>query len=649
MKHKKMFLGLMLVFSIVHHHLIFAQSSDHGDGTFSNPVLWGDFPDPDVIRVGNKYYMVSTSMHYFPGVTIMESEDLVNWKIASNAVEEFKVDPAYDLIDGHRYAKGQWATSIRYFNNQFYVLFNTNTEGSFMCTAPSAQGPWKMNFIPNAGVYDPGLFIDHDGRVYVVHGNTDIFVTELTADGLNVKTPRKQIYKGHRRGLEGNRCYHIGDYYYIYCTYGGGQGTQVCLRSKSLYGPFEEREVMKDMVNYAPTILHQGCLIDQPDGSYWSMIFQDHGGLGRIPFLISVNWIDGWPVMGNPMDGNVRMAKPVQGKARLDFPTTDEFSSRTLGLHWQFNHNPDKNKYSLSERDGWLRLYTTTVADSLLQARNTICQRIFGPHSQATIKMDISKMRSGDKTGMVILQDPYATLTVYKSKKGTQLQMKVNEKVIETKEIKGTIIYLRAKVNGVSDKVDFFYSLDDKTYASIGTEFTMRFRLSIFVGNRYGIFNYATEKLGGWVDVDWIKVQHEPLLDKKVLIGKDIEAEYYDNIYNAEVRLSKNNVAERNQDIVFREGGIIAFRDFHFPEKNVNKVEVTYVCTTQNALVEIRSYDTGKIFGTFRLTNSPEETYTTTTFDLTEPLESMGRLELRIWNQSNRGIVAIDKFKFLAP
>jgi Beta-xylosidase len=623
---------------------VFAQSSDNGDGTFTNPVMWADFPDPDVIRVGDKYYMVSTSMHYFPGVTLLESTDLVNWQIAANTVGEFNY-PRYDLNGGNQYSKGQWATSIRYFNNQFHLLFTALNQGSFMCVANDPHGPWTLHKIPNSFLYDPGLFVDTDGRVYVIHGNTEIAITELTADGLKEKTPSKVIYKAHRPGLEGNHCYKIGDYYYIYCTYGGPQGSQICLRSKSLYGPFEEREVMNDEANYADMVIHQGCLINLPDGSYWSMIFQDHGGLGRIPFLVPVNWIDKWPVLGNPMDGNLTLNKPIAGSKITPFPTSDEFNSSALEPQWQFNHNPTRDKYSLTERKGWLRLHTVTLTDSIMKAQNTVCQRIFGPHSEGTAKIDLSHMQVGDKAGLMLLQEPNASLTVYRSAKGYQLQMTVNDKVESSQAIKSNIIYLRANVNGVSDKVNFSYSLDNKSFKPFGKEFKMEFRLSIFCGNRYGLFNYATQKKGGWVDVDWFRVTHEPLLSRDDLMNKDIEAEYFDYQHKSKVRRSRNDADNRNQDVTFEDGGMIAFKNINPKEAKINKMDLSLECTSPNARLEIRSHDTGKILGMFSLATT-EGKYQTLSFDLNEDLVSTKRLELIEWKPNKEGVIALDKFKF---
>lgn len=563
-----------------------SQCSDNGDGTFSNPVLFSDFPDPDAIRVGDTYYMVSTSMHYFPGVTILSSKDLVNWEIASNAVEELKIHPYYDMDGGTRYAKGQWATSIRYFNDKFYVLFNTLDEGAFICYAHSANGPWTIHKIPDVFLYDPGLFVDDDGRVYVIHGNTEIFLTELTDDALSVKKSQRRIYTAHKNGLEGNHCYKINGYYYIFCTYGSAQGNQVCLRSKSLDGPFEEKVVMDDDANLANMILHQGCLLDMPSGEYWSLIFQDRVGLGRIPFLVPVRWEDGWPLLGDENNGNITFSKPIQGYNKLKFPTTDEFSSSKLGLQWQFNHNPDTTKYSLAERVGHLRLCTAAVTDSLMKARNTICQRIFGPRSIATAAFDLEGMKNGDKTGLAIMQDPNATLTIHRSEREWTLSMTINEKEIAKMRFHNTSIYLRADVDAASDMVRFYYSMDNKTFHLFGAEFKMHFNLTVFCGNRFGIFNYATLNNGGHVDIDWFRVEN---IADNTIIGQPIEAEQFDYIRKADVRMCRPTASLRNQEVTFKEyGGNITFKKINLGEYGAQWFEATLCSNAQNAFIEIR-------------------------------------------------------------
>lgn len=631
-----------------------AQSSDNGDETFTNPVLWSDFPDPDVIRVDDTFYFVSTSMHYFPGVTILESKDLVNWQIACNVVDAFKVHPAYDLQNGHRYAKGQWATSLRYFGGRFHVLFNTNTEGSFFYSAHTIEGPWKPTKVEGHKLYDPGMFVDNDGRVYVIHGNTDIFVTEMDPETLQEKGPARQIYKSHRGGMEGNRCYHIGDYYYIYCTYGGDHAGQTCLRSRSLYGPFEEREVMFEVGNRAESVLHQSCMIPLPDGNYWGMIFQDRDGLGRIPWLIPIYWVNDWPIMGDPTDGILTLQTPFASSRKLPAQSsyrtltgTDDFNSTRIALKWQFNHNPDEHKYSLSERPGYLRLYTATMTDSLRKARNTITQRIFGPYSQGTAKIDFSHQKTGDRAGLVILAEPFATLTIEKTTKGTILSMTVDEAVKENVRLEGKNVWLRASVDGITDYVTFAYSTDGKTFQSIGERFKMKFINTYFCGNRYGLFNYATRQHGGYIDVDYLHVEQHPLFTRNCYKGKVLEAEWFDYQWKAECTWSGLDKANRNQDVTFtHDGGMIAFRNLDVRDTITRLTFTLLNHDATDVFIELKNIDTGEVIGTADIP-APSSQYQNIVMSLQKPLPSARRLEVRVWNKGwnliSMGRVSIDK------
>lgn len=631
-----------------------AQSSDNGDGTFTNPVIWGDFPDPDVIRVDDTFYFVSTSMHYFPGVTILESKDLVNWQIACNAVESFDIDPAYSLQGGNRYAKGQWATSIRHFGGKFHVLFNTNTEGTFFYSSPSMEGPWKQTKVEGHRLYDPGMFVDNDGRVYVVHGNTDIFVTEIDLETLQEKGPAKQIYRSHRGGLEGNRCYHIGDYYYIYCTYGGDKAGQTCLRSRSLFGPYEEREVMFEAGNRAESILHQSCIVPLQNGEYWGMIFQDRGGLGRIPWLIPIYWVNGWPIMGDPTDGIMTLKTPVANASQNNETSghrslkgTDYFDSDRLALKWQFNHNPDNREYSLTERPGHLRLHTATMTDSLRKARNTVTQRIFGPYSQATAKIDFSHQKNGDRAGLVILAEPFATLAIEKKQKGTSLSMTIDEDVKEQVAIKGSTIWLRAKVDGITDNVSFSFSSDGKEFHTIGENFHMEFINTYFCGNRYGLFNYATRQKGGYIDIDSFEVEQTPLFSRESRKGKVLEAEWSDYQWNTACAWSDNGKETKNQDVEFlHDGGMIAFRNLDVKEP-LNKITFTLRNhDAEDVFIELKDVNAGEVLGTADVPAHSTE-YSDVVMNLDKPLPSDHRLEIRIWNKGwnliSMGKVSIDK------
>lgn len=627
----------------------FDKRSDCGE--FRNPVIWTDLPDPDVIRVGDTYYFVSTSMHFFPGVTILQSKDLVNWEIACNVVDQFKEHPAYDMQGGLRYAKGQWATSLRYFGGEFHVLFNTNTEGSFIYSSKTMAGPWRKTKVEGHKLYDPGMFVDTDGRVYVVHGNTDIFVTELNPETLQEKGPARQIYKSHRAGMEGNRCYHIGDYYYIYCTYGGEHAGETCLRSRSLYGPFEEREVSFEWGNLAENVIHQACLIDLPDGSYWAMPFQDRGGLGRIPWLVPVSWINGWPIMGEPTDGIMTLRRPlpsvpVSGQNAL--AGDDEFNGKELALMWQFNHNADKSSYSLTERPGYLRLHTASVTDSLWTARNTVCQRIIGPYSQATAKIDFSHMAKGDRAGLCLLADPYAALQIERTAKGFTLSMMENEVIKAAVRLKGKTVWLRADVDGIADRATLLYSIDGQTFQPLGTPFEMKFITTFFCGNRYGLFNYATTaSKGGYIDIDYIHIAQRPLFTRDCQQGKVLEAEWFDHEWNAETTWSGINKADRNQDVTFtHDGGMIAFRDLDMQEDIRTLVFTLLNHDAEDVFLEVKNMDTGEVLGTADVP-AASDAYQEVTMPLSNPLPSCHRLEIRCWNkgwnQLTMGRVSIDR------
>lgn len=504
-----------LLFLIFFANIIYAQNvhSDNGNGTYTNPLIAADFPDPDVIRVGNTYYMVTTTMFVFPGVTVLKSHDLVNWEYCSNAIPRFDFSDCYNLDTCSRYGHGQWATSIKYHNNKFYLLFITLNEGGFMCTADKAEGPWHITHLPK-GFYDPGLFFDDDGKAYVAQGYNKISITEVN-DSLEAIGPDSLVYTGDiRKGLEGTHVYKINGYYYLYCTYGGRDGMQVALRSKNIYGPYEQKLLIYDTtrgINYG---IHQGALIQTQTGEWWTILFVDSGPFGRFPSLQPVTWEEGWPMIGVNGKAVTTYKKPNVGKTYpvKDFPTSDEFNGTTLGMQWGWNHNPDDAKWSLTERTGYLRLKTTGIIQTLTMARNTLTQRPFAKHDQtkptiATAKVDISKMQDGDITGLAVFQDPYAYIGVKQNESSKYVIMVNNGNIIDSAAINTSTIYFRTIASNDSSKATFEYSTDNKTFKTLGNELAMRFSLKIFTGNKFCLFNYATKTPGGYVDVDWFRTE----------------------------------------------------------------------------------------------------------------------------------------------
>ena len=485
--------------------------SDNGDGTFTNPVIPADFPDPDVIRVGDTYYMVTTTMFIFPGVTILKSQDLVNWEYCCNAVSRFDFSPCYNLDGCNRYGHGQWATSLRYHNGTFYLLFITLDEGGFLCSATKAEGPWEIKQL-SKGFYDPGLFFDDGGRIYVAHGYGKIYMTELDKNFAPISKD-SLVYTGDiRDGLEGTHVYKINGYYYLYCTYGGVDGIQVTLRSQNIYGPYEQKVAIRDTMPGVTYGVHQGALIQTQAGEWWTMLFVDSGPFGRFPSLQPVTWVDGWPIVGVDGKGVVTYRKPDVGKQPpiKSLPTSDEFKDKILGMQWGWNHNPDDARWSLTQRPGYLRLVTGKVVASLPEARNMLTQRIFACYDQTVptigiTKMEVGKMKDGDIAGLAVFQNPYAFIAV-KQENGNRTLIMVNNGVtIAETPMKGKKVFLRAIASNSTKNASFDYSYDNREFIQLGNELLMEFSLKIFTGNKFGLFNYATKESGGYVDFDWFR------------------------------------------------------------------------------------------------------------------------------------------------
>jgi beta-xylosidase len=500
-----------LLFTFKPSDAILAQKfhSDNGDGTYTNPLIPADFPDPDVILVGDTYYMVSTTMFVFPGVTVLKSHDLVNWEYCSNAVPRFDYSPCYSLDGCNRYGHGQWATSFRYHDGTFYLLFITLDEGGFLCSATNAEGPWEIRKLPK-GFYDPGLFFDDDGKIYVAHGYGEISITPLD-ENFAPTAPDSLVYTGTiRGGLEGTHVYKIDGYYYLYCTYGGRDGIQVALRSGNIYGPYEEKIVLRDTVPGVTFGIHQGALIQTQTGQWWTVLFVDSGPLGRFPSLQPVSWVDGWPVAGVDGRGVITYKKPDVGKihAVKRLPTSDDFGGTTLGMQWGWNHNPYPEKWSLTQRPGYMRLMTGKVADNLTEAPNMLTQRPFAHYNKdiptvGTTKLEVSGMKDGDVAGLAVFQDPYACIAIKQEKGSRSLIMVNNGELIASVPAGSDTIYLRAILSNKTEEASFEYSYDNQEFKRIGNKLAMKFSLKIFTGNKFGLFNYATEEPGGYVDYDW--------------------------------------------------------------------------------------------------------------------------------------------------
>lgn len=666
----------------------------------TNPIIWADVPDPSVIRVGDEYYMSSTTMHMMPGTPIMRSTDLVNWEIVGYPYDRLEENDIYALRNGQdAYGRGSWASSLNYHDGKFYVLFSALDSGkTYLFSTRDPAGKWsRTEFFTY--MHDPSLLFDDDGKAYIIHGRTNLQITELSPDlkSINLTGLNKTIIETDKEGMEGAHAYKIDGRYYITTIWWepGDKRKQYVYRADKIDGPYEGRLVLDDNMGYKNNGVAQGGLVDTPDGEWYAMLFQDHDAVGRIPVLVPVRWEDGWPVYGDengkvPLtfkkpgtsdfvtnlvrsdefyqediierevdpalddeqgaqltknfnfeegmapwkarDAEVELIREdsndiahvknrkstssgieqsfswrlqrgneyiaafrikytegpdekefiltaektkdnqttyqnlVRGVAKkgewtliqgsftlpddpssinlfLETPWADSpdpekdlmdfyvdyvsvrenisfvanpeaaFNGSVLGLTWQWNHNPDNTKWSLTERKGYLRLRTANIAENIERARNTLTQRTQGPYSSGWISMDISRMLDGDYAGLAAFQKEYGFIGVTKQDGKNYLVMVDKGQEKERQLLDQDTIHLKIDMDFNVDRAKFYYSYDGGDWIQFGTELTMRYTLPHFMGYRFAIFNYATKQLGGYVDVDYFRFSPELTAD----------------------------------------------------------------------------------------------------------------------------------------
>jgi len=286
------------------------------------------------------------------------------------------------------------------------------------------------------------------------------------------------------------------------------------LRSRNIYGPYEEKIVLRDTIPGVTFGIHQGALIQTQTGEWWTVLFVDSGPLGRFPSLQPVSWVDGWPVAGVDGRGVITYKKPDVGKIypEKQFPTSDDFGGTSLGMQWGWNHNPDPEKWSLTQRSGYLRLITGKVVKTLTEAPNMLTQRPFAHYDHdiptiGTTKVEVVSMKDGDVGGLAVFQDPYAYIAIKQEKGSRNIIMVNNGELIASVPSESDTVYLRAILSNRTEEAIFEYSYDNKVFYRIGNELQMRFNLTVFTGNKFGLFNYATEEPGGYVDFDWFTMK----------------------------------------------------------------------------------------------------------------------------------------------
>jgi arabinoxylan arabinofuranohydrolase len=510
---KRFFLTSLIVLSFMWQLPAQLRTAGRSSNTFTNPVIYADVPDMDVIRVGSDFYMISTTMHLMPGAPVMKSKDLVNWEIIGYVFDEIKDSPLYDLEGGNVYGQGQWASSLRYHNGKFYIFFATNRpQKSYIYATDNPAGKWEKICTFDRNYHDASLLFDDDGKVYLATGSGNIRIIELKNDlsgvkenGLNVN-----IINGSGQGypglLEGSHlCKYNGKYYLFLIWWPpGGIRTQLCLRSDHIGGAYESKVILSDTLDLYGRGVAQGCIVDTEDGRWFGFLFQDHNAVGRTPVLMPCRWIDGWPILGDE-NGKVPkvMEKPVQGYAATPLVISDSFDATKLALNWQWNHNPDNRLWSLTERPGYIRLKTEKTVQSIFQARNILSQRTEGAQCSGTIGMDVSQMKDGDIAGLgAFCAEPGLISAVMEDGKKFLVMTDRGEEKGRV-ALHANVVYLRMDCDFNTDVANFYYSLNNKNWTQLGTAFHMIYNLVHFMGNRFAIYNYATKAPGGYVDIDF--------------------------------------------------------------------------------------------------------------------------------------------------
>ncbi|WP_338766941.1 glycoside hydrolase 43 family protein [Massilia sp. METH4] len=530
---------------------------DNGNGTFTNPLLYDEFSDPDMIRVGEYFYLTGTTMHAMPGLPVLRSKDLVNWEFLSYASPKLDFGPAYRLEDGKGiYGRGIWAPSFRFHDGTFYIFSNVNGRGTQIYTATDPKGPWTHREMKRS-LHDLSVLFDDDGKVYVVWDHQEMKMAQLTDDLTDlVPGTEKVIFKKDQGMGEGAHLLKIdGKYFILSANYAGGFRMPAA-RADHPFGPWEvnwsistnegfgmaEGNRLKkntppfevkpgDPKRHDSTAIHQGGIVLTHAGEWWGYSMMDYNSVGRLLSLSPVTWKDGWPYFGLPgnLGRNPRTwVKPKTAEAqaiKVPFERSDDFSGPSLKPVWQWNHVPVADKWSLAERPGYLRLHALP-AKSFWEARNSLTQRAIGPLSSPTVVLDAGGLKDGDVAGLALLNLPYATLGVEKTAGGLSVavfdQMKNATKRVP---LKAPRVWLRADADFLTEKARFSYSVDGKTFVPVGDEFTMVFQLVTFQGGRYALFNYNTAgSEGGVADFDSIDV-YQPYphcLMRPIPVGKTI-------------------------------------------------------------------------------------------------------------------------------
>ncbi len=532
---KKMLAAVVLAASLGGAALAQTWRPDNGNGTFTNPILYDEFSDPDLIRVGDTFYMTGTTMHSMPGLPILASKDLVNWKLLTYALDKLDLAPSFRLEDGKgEYGRGIWAPSFRYHKGTFYIFSNVNGQTTQLFTATNPAGPWKRQSMKK-NMHDISVLFEDDGTAYAVWGYQGIRMAQLTPDLLDtVPGSEKEIIPPKSGMGEGVHAYKINGKYYLTSAWFQGRMRLPTARADRLEGPYEVNLDISEgedfglnegyrmgrggqvtPPNYEPrgrVSLHQGGIVQTQTGEWWGFSMMDYNSVGRLTAISPITWQNGWPYFGLPgnLGRNPRTwVKPDTGhveKPSAPYVRNDDFSGRLVNA-WQWSHVPLDTAWSLKARPGYLRINALPAAD-LWSARNKLTQRAMGPRSSPITVLDASGLKPGDVAGLSLFISNEAWVGVERTDEGLFVaQFEAHNKQTARQKLSQNRIWLRADADYLTEKARFSYSLDGKTYTPIGGEFAMVYSLKSFQGVRYELFAYNGKgAVGGHADFDSFRV-----------------------------------------------------------------------------------------------------------------------------------------------
>jgi len=511
--------------------------------TYINPPLYADYPDPDIIRVGNDFYFSTTTFIDVPGLTILHSQDLLHWEIVTHLVPQLTGSSKYNITNGvQNYGNGVFASSLRYYNGTFYCAETPNGQNTTIFYSTNIKGPWQSHQL-NYSAFDPGLYIETNGTGYIATaGGWQSNTTFLTLNSTFSQVVATHVIT-NGLGLEGSHVIKRGDYYYIFNAQPATASLYVS-RATNLFGPYEFMKSLDDGHGG-----HQGAIVDMPDGSDYGFVMKDSGTIGRMTFISPIIWSNGWPVWGTsnaPGRVPATAQAPIAGKPAYNIPTSDDFSSPTLGLQWQFNHNPDNLRWSLTERPGFLRLHPTS-ATNFWYARNTLIQKGQGPSSSAVVKFDLSNLSAGDICGLGALGKSNATIAVTcNSRLNYTLSLNsiasldstkgnLSSAILATTPYTNAIIFLRLTMDFTKSKGTVLYSADGLSWTQLGGQVNIAYDwlTGTFQGEQYAIFCYNPQPSVGFADVDWFRMEPPAVITQVELGGNSGVTLHFENSPNS--------------------------------------------------------------------------------------------------------------------